>query len=140
MSGRSISCGPLFSSLMVLFPGGLPRAIPQQTIPRVVLRPKYLKAGVREASLSVGPPCSHHSVHSPGLATQAGIARLPARKCSWGAWVAQSVSISSGHDLTVRGFEPHVGLCADSSERGACFRFCVSLSLCPIPMLCLSLC
>ena len=30
----------------------------------------------------------------------------------------------SGHDLTVRGFEPHVGLCADSSEPGACFGFC----------------
>ena len=36
---------------------------------------------------------------------------------------------SSGHDLTVREFEPGVGLCADSSEPGACFRFCVSLSL-----------
>ena len=37
----------------------------------------------------------------------------------------------SGHDLTVRGFEPRVGLCADSSEPGACFGFCVSLFLCP---------
>ena len=37
----------------------------------------------------------------------------------------------SGHDLTVHGLEPHMGLCADSSEPGACFRFCVSLSLCP---------
>ena len=25
----------------------------------------------------------------------------------------------------------HIGLCADSSEPGACFRFYVSLSLCP---------
>ena len=25
--------------------------------------------------------------------------------------------------------EPHFGLCADSSEPGACLRFCVSLSL-----------
>ena len=36
-----------------------------------------------------------------------------------GAWVAQSVKhltlgFGSGHDLTVCGFEPHVGLCADS--------------------------
>ena len=46
---------------------------------------------------------------------------------------------SSGHDLTVRGLEPHVRLCADSSEPGACFRFCVSLSLCPKPARALSL-
>ena len=52
-----------------------------------------------------------------------------------GAWVAQSVEhpTGSGHDLTVREFEPRVGLCADSSEPGACFGFCVSLSLCPFP-------
>ena len=31
----------------------------------------------------------------------------------------------SGHDLTAREFEPRVGLCADRSEPGACFRFCV---------------
>ena len=28
-------------------------------------------------------------------------------------------------------FEPCITLCADSSEPGACFRFCVSTSLCP---------
>ena len=38
-----------------------------------------------------------------------------------GAWVAQSVrrlarGFSSGHDLTVRGVEPRVGLCAVSVE------------------------
>ena len=37
-----------------------------------------------------------------------------------------------GHDLTLRGFEPHGGLCADSSEPGGCFEFCFSLSL-PLP-------
>ena len=57
-----------------------------------------------------------------------------------GAWVAQSVEwptldFGSGHDLTVCEFEPHVGLCADSSEPGACFEFCVSLSL-PFPCSC----
>ena len=31
-------------------------------------------------------------------------------------WVA---SFSSGHDLTVREFEPHIGLFADSLEPGA---------------------
>ena len=39
----------------------------------------------------------------------------------------------------VHEFEPRVGLCADSSEPGACFRFCVSLSLCPFPAHALSL-
>ena len=38
-----------------------------------------------------------------------------------GAWVAQLVGrltldFSSGHDLTVREFEPHTGLCADNAE------------------------
>ena len=50
---------------------------------------------------------------------------------SQGAWVAQSVKrpTSSGHDLIVCEFEPRVRLCADSLESGACFGFCVSLSL-----------
>ena len=39
----------------------------------------------------------------------------------------------SGPDLTVGEFEPRVGLCADSSEPGACFGFRVSFSLCPSP-------
>ena len=39
----------------------------------------------------------------------------------------------------VHGFEPHVGLCADSLEPGACFGFCVSLPLCSSPALTLSL-
>ena len=39
-----------------------------------------------------------------------------------GAWVAQSVKyptlgLGSGHDLTVRGIEPHVGLHAGSGAR-----------------------
>ena len=45
-------------------------------------------------------------------------------------WVSD---FSSGHDLTVCEFEPRVGLCADSSEPGACFGFCVSLSLPALP-------
>ena len=35
-------------------------------------------------------------------------------------------------------FEPHVGFCADSSEPGVRFGFCVSLSLFPIHTLSLS--
>ena len=51
-----------------------------------------------------------------------------------------SVRLQPGHDLAVREFEPRVGLWADGSEPGACFRFCVSLSL-PLPRSCsVSLC
>ena len=50
-----------------------------------------------------------------------------------------TVQLQPGHDLTVREFEPRVGLWADGSEPGACFRFCVSLSLCPSPVHDLSL-
>ena len=53
--------------------------------------------------------------------------------------VSYASSFGSGHDLEVGGFEPLVRLCADSSEPGACFRFCVSLSLCPSPVHALSL-
>ena len=55
--------------------------------------------------------------------------------------VAQSVKhltlgFSSRHDLTVCGFEPHIRLCADSTEPA---WDSVSLSLCPSPALSLSL-
>ena len=49
--------------------------------------------------------------------------------------VSQASDFSSGHDLTVCGFKPCVGLCPDSSEPGTCFGFCVSLFLsAPPPM------
>ena len=51
-------------------------------------------------------------------------------------WVSD---FGPGHDLTVCGFEPRFGLCADSSEPGACFEFCVSLSLSAPSLLTLSL-
>ena len=45
----------------------------------------------------------------------------------------------SGHDLTVREFETHVGLCADTLEPGAAKNsVSPSLSAPPLPMLCLS--
>ena len=54
--------------------------------------------------------------------------------------MAQLVKLLTlAHDLVVHEFEPQVRLCADSSELGACFRFCVSLSLCPFPARSLSL-
>ena len=42
------------------------------------------------------------------------------------SWVSD---FGSGHDLVVHGFEPHIGLCADSSEPGVCFVDSVSLPL-----------
>ena len=58
-----------------------------------------------------------------------------------GGSVGGATDLGSGRDLAVRGFEPRVGLCADSSEPGPCSGFCVSLSLGPSPTgtLCLSL-
>ena len=44
-----------------------------------------------------------------------------------------NVRFGSGHGLTARGFEPCIGLYADSSEPGACFELCVFLSLCSSP-------
>ena len=56
-----------------------------------------------------------------------------------GGSVGGATDFGSGHDLTVRAIEPRIGLCADGSEPGACFGFCVSLSLCPSPTHALSL-
>ena len=52
-----------------------------------------------------------------------------------------SADFGPGHDIAVHEFKPHVGLCDDSSDTRACFRFCASLSLSDPPpfMFCLSL-
>ena len=55
-----------------------------------------------------------------------------------GGSVGWASDFRSGHDPALCEFEPHVGLCAESSEPGACFGFCVSLFLSP-PLLMLSL-
>ena len=50
-----------------------------------------------------------------------------------GAWVVQSIEHPTSAQVMISqfvGLEPHVGLCADSSEPGACFGFCFSRSLC----------
>ena len=48
----------------------------------------------------------------------------------WLSWL--SVDFSSCHDLAVHEFKSCNGLCADSSGPGACFGFCVFLSV-PLP-------
>ncbi|VFV40155.1 Hypothetical predicted protein [Lynx pardinus] len=71
-----------------------------------------------------------------GGPAQRGMARSPGAP----GWRSRlSVRLQPGHDLAVREFEPRVGLWADGSEPGACFRFCVSFSLCPSPVHALSL-
>ena len=45
-------------------------------------------------------------------------------------WLSQ---LSVRLRLTVHEFKPHIGLYADSLEPGACFEFCVFLSLCSSP-------
>ena len=52
-----------------------------------------------------------------------------------GGSVSWAPDFGSGHDLTVREFQPPIGLCADHSEPGACFGFCVSLSASPLSSL-----
>ena len=68
------------------------------------------------------PTCSFFFFFLGGVG---GVGRL-------GGSVGQAFDFGSGHDLVIRGLEPRVGLWADGSEPGACFGFCVSLSL-PLP-------
>ena len=69
------------------------------------------------------------------LGGSAGLVNVPqlALTGRLGGSVGGASDFRSGRDLAVREFEPHVGLCADGSEPGACFTFRVSLSLCPSP-------
>ena len=54
-----------------------------------------------------------------------------------GGSVCWASDFGSGHDLTVRGFEPRVGLCADSSEPEACLLRILRLPLnLPLPCSC----
>ena len=48
-----------------------------------------------------------------------------------GGSVREASNFSSGQDLMAPGFKPCIGLCVDSSEPGACFRLCISLSTLP---------
>ena len=66
------------------------------------------------------------------------------KNITWGAWVAQSVGRPTSAQVMVLwlwSLRPAVRLCAGSSEPGACYGFCVSLSLCfnPSYTVCLSL-
>ena len=70
-------------------------------------------------------------------ATHMEMLKIPSGAPGWRSRL--SVRLQPGHDLAVREFEPSVRLLADGSEPVACFRFCVSPSLCPSPVHALSL-
>ena len=89
------------------------------------------RASPRSAAGLLGSPESRRGPQSAGI-----IKELEGRL---GGSVGSASDFGSGHEVTVREFEPQVGLCADSSEPGACFGFCDSLSLCPSPARTLSL-
>ena len=56
-----------------------------------------------------------------------------------GGPIGWASNLGLGHDFVLHEFEPHVRLCADSSEPGVCFGFCVSLSVYPSTACTLSL-
>ena len=58
----------------------------------------------------------------------------------WGSWVAQSVERPTSTQVMIsQSVSSSLRLSAVSSEPGACFGSCVSLSLCPYPIHTLSL-
>ena len=67
----------------------------------------------------------HHS--GPRVTPMISSLNKKYRAPGWLSWL--SVDFSTGHDLAVCELEPCIRLCVDSSEPGACFGFCVSLSL-----------
>ena len=78
------------------------------------------------------PPIPLPSTWSKGIRCPSSTGHLFYASIKNGVLGAQSVdrpTSASGHDLAICEFEPRVTLCADSSEPGACFRFCVSLCL-----------
>ena len=66
-----------------------------------------------------------------GAATLENSMAVPPKKkpvWRWGAWVAQSVERLTLAQVMISQlceFEPRIRLCADGSEPGACFGFCV---------------
>ena len=72
-------------------------------------------------------------IHAKYIKPACDYQELDIGECLGGS-VSWTSDFGSGHDLIVRGFEPRIGLCADSSEPGACFGFCLLLPL-PLPPL-----
>ena len=103
-----------------------------------------------QATIDVGEDAEKEDLFCIVVAMQAGAAtlensmevpqKLKIELSGAPGWRSRlSVRLQPGHNLAVREFEPRVRLWADGSEPGACFRSCVSLSLCPSPVRALSL-
>ena len=118
------------------------RACPRLQSPFLLLKKFFLLVGLlpscdsflfREAMFSTlaGGGQTLHPPEPWSISVSIAISR--------GAWWLSRLrsDFGSGYNLAVCGLEPRVGLCADGSEPGACFGFCVSLSLCPSPLPCL---
>ena len=78
-----------------------------------------------------------------GAATLENSVEVPQKIKNKGTWVAQSVkplTLAQGMISRFVGSSPLLGsVLTACSEPGTCFRFCVSLSLCPSPVHALSL-
>ena len=104
-----------------------------------VLKAQSLEPASESVSPSLSAPPPLMLSLSP---SKINIKKIFFKNLDGGAWVAQSVKcLTLAHVMILRfvGSSPMVGLCADDSEPGACFGFCVSLSLCPSPAHTLSL-
>ena len=100
-------------------------------------------SGPLSPSLSA-PPCSHARALSLSLSLSLSkinfkIKFIKMHQGRLGGSVSLASDFDSGHSLMVCEFKPHIRLCAVSLEPGACFKFCVFLSLSARPLLMLSL-
>ena len=79
---------------------------------------------------------------NPGLYFSLSVLKCqPVGVPGWLIQLSIRLRLRSWSHGSVHEFQPHIRLCTDSSEPGACFGFCVSLSLSVLPpvALCLSL-
>ena len=113
--------------LPLLLVTGFMKAVFTEPLGQVNGVPQDQPGGLRDA----GPPL-------PGETAPLVCARKATVRSTWGS-VGEASDFGSGYDPSVREFEPRIGLCADGSEPGACFGFCVCLSLCPLHSVSLSL-
>ena len=121
-------------------PSALTLCCPQENNCIRVIPPAWFRPCHLVAPVGCGQGCVQLAVGTFSLRPTV----FQTRRKTWGAWGAQSVKpltldFSSGRDLAICELEPRVGLCTDSSEPGARFGFCVSLSLCLSPACALSL-
>ena len=100
--------------------------------------PKWLYQQLRVPPSPCPPSPTSPELCSFGLTLVSSLIKAAMRS----TWVAQLVKRLTSAQVMISqcvGLSPRVGLCADGSEPGACFGFCVSFCLCPFPIHTLSL-